>query len=421
MAANDTDGGIRTSGPSASTTMPKGTALGRVLRLLYTSKGALTKQQVARTLGLSMPTVYQALSFLANEGLVRDAGELSSTGGRRAQTFSINERGRLAAGISVTAHGLRIVICDLRGAKVATSRPALEMPGAAAGATMASELTRVAERNGVTLGSLVGVTIAVPGVIDPAAPDAVLAPTLSATPLSAASLASGIEALGIPVRVENDACCGGFAEWFQTPGTRDLAYLSLEEGVGGAILARGSTLAGDNGRAAEFGHLCVEPGGLPCSCGQRGCLEAYCSTHRLTTAEGANGYGPVGTPGSRGSKRVDPASSTTPACPATPTDLDAFFGQLDAGDADARKAWDAYASHLARGVHDIRMVLDCDVVLGGAVTVHLAPRLSELRERVGALDPFGSDARYLRLCRHPADGVPLGGALEMVDRFIRSA
>ena len=61
-----------------------------------------------------------------------------------------------------------------------------------------------------------------------------------------------------------------------------MAYLSLENGVGGAVLVNGDLYAGDNRRSGEFGHMCVEPGGLPCKCGKRGCLEAYCSARRIS-------------------------------------------------------------------------------------------------------------------------------------------
>lgn len=64
--------------------------------------------------------------------------------------------------------------------------------------------------------------------------------------------------------IENDATSGGYAEWFTHWQGRDIAYLLLETGVGGAILVNGGQYQGVNHRSGEFGHMCVEPGGLPC-------------------------------------------------------------------------------------------------------------------------------------------------------------
>ena len=55
-----------------------------IYRCLYEARGFCSRQSLARELGLSLPTVYQNLSELMNAGLVRDTGELQSTGGRRA-------------------------------------------------------------------------------------------------------------------------------------------------------------------------------------------------------------------------------------------------------------------------------------------------------------------------------------------------
>ena len=57
--------------------------------------------------------------------------------------------------------------------------------------------------------------------------------------------------------MENDATCGGFAEWFMRGNQANMAYLSLENGVGGAVMVGGTVYTGDNLRSGEFGHMCV--------------------------------------------------------------------------------------------------------------------------------------------------------------------
>ena len=91
-----------------------------------------------------------------------------------------------------------------------------------------------------------------------------------ATPLSAA--------LGLPVIVENDALAAAYGEYkLLAPAPHGLIYLGLGTGVGGGLIAAGQPFPGEHGVAMEVGHLIVEPGGRPCGCGNRGCMEQYAS------------------------------------------------------------------------------------------------------------------------------------------------
>jgi len=85
------------------------------------------------------------------------------------------------------------------------------------------------------------------------------------------------EALGRPVAIENDANAAALAEWRfgAGRGCSDLVYLTMSTGVGGGLVLGGQLQRGVASSAGEIGHLPVEWDGEPCSCGLRGCLEAY--------------------------------------------------------------------------------------------------------------------------------------------------
>ncbi len=92
------------------------------------------------------------------------------------------------------------------------------------------------------------------------------------------------EHLGIPGCFENDANCGALAEWFfgAGRGCTDMIYLTLSTGIGGGIIAAGKLVRGGRALSAgELGHICVELNGRRCSCGLRGCYEAYCGGRAL--------------------------------------------------------------------------------------------------------------------------------------------
>jgi len=94
--------------------------------------------------------------------------------------------------------------------------------------------------------------------------------------------------LNKPVVLENDGNAAAFGEYWAGAGREggDLVMLTLGTGVGGGVVIGGRLLHGDFENAAELGHMIVVPDGLPCACGQRGCLEAYASAtavaHRVS-------------------------------------------------------------------------------------------------------------------------------------------
>ena len=149
--------------------------------------------------------------------------------------------------------------------------------------------------------------------------------------------------------------------------------------MGGSILINGTPLHGVRNLSGEFGHICVETGGRACTCGQHGCLEAYCSTAALAEEQGCT--------------------------------LEDFFNRAAERDRRALEALDSYLGHLARGIHAIRMVLDCPVVIGGITSYYLQPYIGRLDALVRDLDPFASAGQQpVMTSLHPFHGVAFGAA-----------
>ena len=85
--------------------------------------------------------------------------------------------------------------------------------------------------------------------------------------------------LGVPIFLENDAKAAALGEqWLGAGrGGENMVMLTLGTGIGGAIILNGKIFYGMNGMAGEFGHVTVEPNGVPCGCGNHGCAERYAS------------------------------------------------------------------------------------------------------------------------------------------------
>lgn len=87
------------------------------------------------------------------------------------------------------------------------------------------------------------------------------------------------ERFGLPWSVDNDATAAAFGEFRfgAGAGTRHLLFVIVGTGIGGGIVVDGTPFRGANGFAGEIGHVIVEPEGVPCGCGNRGCLETVAS------------------------------------------------------------------------------------------------------------------------------------------------
>lgn len=87
------------------------------------------------------------------------------------------------------------------------------------------------------------------------------------------------ERLGVPVAVTNDANAAAVGEmtYGAARGMRHFIEITLGTGVGSGIIIDGKLVYGHDGFAGELGHVVVERGGRSCGCGNKGCLETYCS------------------------------------------------------------------------------------------------------------------------------------------------
>ena len=160
---------------------------------------------------------------------------------------------------------------------------------------------------------------------------------------------------GLPVVVENDANAAAWGEFRHGAGREadDQLMVTVGTGVGGGVVTGGRLLRGAYGVAAEIGHLCVVPDGLPCGCGNRGCLESYASGTALVRAARA-APGPALLAAAGG----DPAAITGPMVTAAAL----------AGDEVAVALIADLGRWLGHGIASLAAVLDPGiVVVGGGV------------------------------------------------------
>ena len=353
-------------------------------RFFYHADEPRTKQDIAGSLSLSLPTVTQNLKELMDEGLIEYAGMEASSGGRRARTMKVCAAARFAVGIELSPKHIRLVAVDLR-AEVIAYHKLTETFSNDTGyrRRMAQALEDFLDNFGLNRGKLLGVGITLPGIIDEEKDLIEVVPVFRLRKMRLSMLT---ELVPYPVYVENDATAGGFAEWWNRPETRTMAYLFVGKGVGGALLFDGKPYIGAQRRSAEFGHMRIASNGKVCSCGKRDCLEAYVSTARLSDDLGIS--------------------------------VETFFERLRQGDIECCTVWQDYLDALAVGINNIRMMMDCPVVLGGTITPYVESYLPDLYSRLERRNSFDDGERYLHLGRCGNQANCIGAALHFINEFI---
>lgn len=166
------------------------------------------------------------------------------------------------------------------------------------------------------------------------------------------------EALGVPVRLDNDANAAALAEWRfgAGQGTRHLIYLTMSTGLGAGLILDGHLYRGASDQAGEVGHMPVVPGGRRCNCGQRGCLEAYTGGAALADII-------------REEIAAGERSDILDRADGKPERISArlWTEAVRAGDEYALRLRERFLDHLAAGISLLIPVFDPDIIVFGTI------------------------------------------------------
>lgn len=249
----------------------------QVITLLQQS-GPLSRADLARRIGIARSTITGAVGALIEEGLVEEMETVPVSGrGRPATTIALAQGTGAAIGIDFGFRHVRGVIADLQHNILAIEERELGADyefdsGIEAAFDIIGALSR---RDNVTAGRLLGVGIGLPC---PTSNDGVTTRSAMIPKWSGRNIPKLFsERLPLPFVVENESRLAARGEfvWGAAKGVENFIYLKLHSGVGGAVVAGGRFISGQNGGAGELGHISLDPQGPICRCGNRGCLEVY--------------------------------------------------------------------------------------------------------------------------------------------------
>ncbi len=356
-----------------------------IFKLIYTEQ-KIAKQDIAAKLQLSLPPVTQCLNELQQLQLIEKNGHFESSGGRKPQVISCIRKSRIAFGVEVLKNQLRIVAIDIYGSIVKESQINIAFRNTPEYYRQLGDFVNTfvlslhAANNRV-----LGIGIALQGLVTPDGQSVSYSTILECTGVRLEYFNQNIH---YPCRLIHDAEAAAYAELWFSGDITDALYLSLSKNLGGAVVINSALYKGQGIGSGLVEHMVLKPGGRPCYCGKKGCLEAYCSADALV-----------------GENRT----------------LDDFFTSLRSGKTEETARWHQYLDDLSTAVNNMHMLIDCDVILGG----HIAPYLNEsdfdeLLTLVQEKCSFPEQRHYIHVgkCTHAV--VATGAALLYVKEFLDS-
>ncbi|MGH8500042.1 MAG: ROK family protein, partial [Methylococcales bacterium] len=211
-----------------------------------------------------------------------------------------------------------------------------------------------------------------------------------------------MKATGMRVEIENDANAAAYGEYKVGAGrgSRDMFYITIGEGIGGAIILDGRLWTGASGFAGEFGHITIDTEGIECDCGNTGCLETVASGPNIVR---------------RANERLhrDGTSSLSKLAINKNFTADDIAHEANHGDDFSLMMIERTGKYIGTGVASVLNLLNIErIVLGGGVMdagdLILNPIIQEAKRR--AFQPC-FEATQIVAATLGADAVSIGAAM----------
>ena len=243
--------------------------------------GPSSRASVARASGLTAPTVSKVVESLLSRGLVEEFDQVKSAVGRPSKLVQMATSSSAVIGVVIDADTCCVTMTGLDGR--VTEERTLRFPTPDDYTVL---IDRLEERCRTLLSRISavprGVGVSVPGLVNERLRQVVFSPNLHIldhkNPARDLEERLGIECLLVH---ELQALCLGERTYGGAHGLENFAILDVTQGLGLGVVVGGTVLAGNSGMAGEIGHITVDPNGMRCGCGNRGCLETLATDAAL--------------------------------------------------------------------------------------------------------------------------------------------
>lgn len=359
----------------------------KIYQYIYRNK-LTSKLQIVQDLQMGLSTVSQNLNLLENEGLIEKNGYFDSTGGRKANAIQIVSDFRISIGVGILKNMFHITAIDLYGNTVYTDTIPLTYSNTAAYYQQITDKVKdFIEKKQYPEDKILGVSIATQGITSPDNTTVIYGNIMNNTGMR---LKDFSRHLPYPCHLEHDSKSAAFLELWNHPELDSAVVLLLNRNLGGAIITNHQIHQGCSMHSGTIEHICVNPDGPLCYCGNRGCLETYCSANSLEQASGMT--------------------------------IKEFFPLLrEKKSPQLIQIWEDYLKHLAFAMKNLNLVIDAPIIISG----YLAPYFTEddtdyLLRQINSMTPFELKEEQILVGTHGQYTPAIGAALFYVKEFIQS-
>lgn len=359
----------------------------KIYQYIYRSK-LTSKLQIVQDLQMGLSTVSQNLNLLENEGLIEKNGYFDSTGGRKANAIQIVSDFRISIGVGILKNMFHITAIDLYGNTICTDTIPLTYSNTAAYYQQLTDKVKdFIEKNQYPEDKILGVSIATQGITSPDNTTVIYGNIMNNTGMR---LKDFSRHLPYPCHLEHDSKSAAFLELWNHPELDSAVVFLLNRNLGGAIITNHQIHQGRSMHSGTIEHICINPDGPLCYCGNRGCLETYCSANSLEQASGMA--------------------------------IKEFFPLLrEKKSPQLIQIWEDYLKHLAFAMKNLNLVIDAPIIISG----YLAPYFTEddtdyLLRQINSMTPFELKEEQILVGTHGQYTPAIGAALFYVKEFIQS-
>lgn len=359
----------------------------KVYQYIYRKK-ITSKLQIVQDLQMGLSTVSQNLNLLEQDGLIEKNGYFESTGGRKANAIQIVSDFRISIGIGILKNMFHITAVDLYGNALYTNTipfPYSNTPDYYKQVT--DKIKEFIATNQYDEEKILGVSIATQGITSPDHSTVLYGNIMNNTGMI---LEDFSRYLPYPCYLEHDSKSAAFLELWKHPELDSAVVFLLNRNLGGAIITNHQIHQGSSMHSGTVEHICINPDGPLCYCGNRGCLETYCSANALEQAAGMN--------------------------------IKDFFSLLrEKKSPQLTQIWKDYLHHLAFAMKNINLIIDAPIIISGYLAPYfLEDDIAYLTKHINVSSPFALNKEHIFVGTNGQYTPAIGAALFYVNQFIHA-
>ncbi len=251
-----------------------------IVRILQ-QREVCTRAEIAKMMGLTQASITKLVAYLIDMGIVSEVGIVKGNGNRRSIGLRLNAEKNLVIGVKFSRHVFAIGVFDISGKLYTQSETefSLDENTGKVLTAMKDQIRKLLDE----YENVVAIGLALPGPY--LRKEGRIAMVTRMPSWHNINFIDEFKnEFDKPVFIEQDANAGALAEWWFGNHGRPLSsltYFLVGEGVGSGVVDHDSLLLGYQGIASEVGHISIDYNGSTCECGNKGCLELYCSTMAL--------------------------------------------------------------------------------------------------------------------------------------------